>query len=122
MSSSPRQLHLNAFLHTVGHHESAWRLPESDATASWNVNHYIELTQLSERGKFDSVFFADGPALQGDLRYRPVAWLDPTALLPVLANVTQHIGLVATASTTYSEPYNLARKFATIDQLSNGRA
>jgi FMN-dependent oxidoreductase (nitrilotriacetate monooxygenase family) len=122
MSSTRRQLHLNAFLHTVGHHESAWRLPESGATASWDVQHYIELAQLAERGTFDSVFFADGPALQGDLRYRPVAWLDPTVLLPVLASVTKHIGLVATASTTYSEPYNLARKFASIDQISNGRA
>ncbi|MDB4975728.1 MAG: monooxygenase [Myxococcaceae bacterium] len=122
MSNSRRQLHLNAFLHTVGHHESAWRLPESDPTASWDVQHYIELAQIAERGSFDSVFFADGPSLQGDLRYRPVAWLDPTVLLPVLSSVTKHIGLVATASTTYSEPYNLARKFASIDQVSNGRA
>jgi FMN-dependent oxidoreductase (nitrilotriacetate monooxygenase family) len=117
-----RQLHLNAFLHTVGHHESAWRLPESDGTAAWDVQHYIELTQIAERGLFDSVFFADGPSLQGDPRYRPVGWLDPAVLLPVLAHVTRHIGLVATASTTYSEPYNLARKFASIDVVSGGRA
>jgi N-acetyl-S-(2-succino)cysteine monooxygenase len=122
MSNKRRQLHLNAFLHTVGHHEAAWRLPESGATAAWDVQHYIELAQIAERGKFDSIFFADGPSLHGDVRYRPTAWLDPTVLLAVLATVTEHIGLVATASTTYNEPYNLARKFASIDQVSKGRA
>ena len=119
---SGRKLHLNAFLHTVGHHEAAWRLPESNPVAAYDVQHYIELAQLAERGRFDSVFFADGPSLQGDVRYRPAGWLDPTVLLPVLALVTKHIGLVATASTTYTEPYNLARNFASIDQVSGGRA
>ena len=121
-TSAPRkQLHLNAFLMTVGHHEAAWRLPESAITASWDLAHYTKLTQIAERGKFDSVFFADGPSLQGDVAHRPVGWLDPTVLLPALATVTEHIGLVATASTTYNEPYNLARRFASIDHISGGR-
>lgn len=116
-----RQLHLNAFLLTVGHHEAAWRVPESNPADSYDIEHYKKLARLAERGTFDSIFFADGPSLQGDLRYRPAAALDPLVLLPVLATVTERLGLVATASTTYNEPYNLARKFASIDHLSNGR-
>jgi FMN-dependent oxidoreductase (nitrilotriacetate monooxygenase family) len=122
MTAGKRQLHLNAFLMTVGHHEAAWRIPASSLTASWDVNFYVKLAQLAERGKFDSIFFADGPSLQGDVSHRPVGWLDPTVLLPALAAVTKHIGLVATASTTYNEPYNLARRFASIDHISGGRA
>lgn len=121
MSKPSRQLHLNAFLMTVGHHEAAWRLPESSLTAAWDFQHYKRLAQLAERGTFDSVFFADGPSLQGDPAHRPAGWLDPTVLLPALAGATERIGLVATASTTYNEPYNLARKFASIDHISGGR-
>lgn len=122
MTTKPRQLHLNAFLMSVGHHEAAWRAPESGATDTWDVNHYVELARTAERGKFDSIFFADGPSIQGDLRYRPVGTLDPLILLPVIAAATRHIGLVATASTTYNEPYNLARRFSSLDHVSQGRA
>jgi N-acetyl-S-(2-succino)cysteine monooxygenase len=107
---------------SVGHHEAAWRAPESDLQASWDVQHYVELARTAERGKFDSIFFADGPAIQGDLRYRPVGTLDPLILLPAIAAATRHIGLVATASTTYNEPYNLARRFSSLDHVSHGRA
>jgi N-acetyl-S-(2-succino)cysteine monooxygenase len=120
--TTSRQLHLNAFLMTVGHHESAWRFPETDPLAAWSVKHYAHLARVAEKGRFDSIFFGDGPALQGDVRYRPVGRLDPTVLLPALAAVTERIGLVATASTTYNEPYNLARRFASIDHISGGRA
>ncbi|RYZ10089.1 MAG: LLM class flavin-dependent oxidoreductase [Myxococcales bacterium] len=122
MGLTTRQFHLNAFLMTIGHHEAAWRAPGSSLTASWELAHHVKLAQVAERGTFDSIFFGDGPALQGDVRYRPVGRLDPTTLLPALALVTQHIGLIATASTTYNEPYNLARRFASIDHLSGGRA
>ena len=122
MTTPLRQLHLNAFLMGIGHHEAAWRAPESSVTATWEIKHYVELAQIAERGTFDSIFFADGPSLQGDLRYRPVAWLDPLIVLPVVAAATKHIGLVATASTTYNEPYNLARRFASLDHVSDGRA
>jgi N-acetyl-S-(2-succino)cysteine monooxygenase len=120
--AQPRQLHLNAFLMSIGHHEAAWRAPESSLTASWDVHHYVALARLAERGKFDSIFFADGPQIQGDLRFRPVGTLDPLILLPVIAASTRDIGLVATASTTYNEPYNLARRFASLDHVSHGRA
>jgi len=116
------RLHLNAFLMGVGHHEAAWRLPESDPFAHVDVKHYQNLARIAERGKLDSVFLADGPVLWNDLGRRPAGALEPTVLLTALAAVTEHIGLIATASTTYNEPYNLARRFASLDHISGGRA
>ena len=117
-----RRLHLNAFLMSVGHHEASWRLPESDPYASWDVKHYQELARIAERGLLDSLFLADSPVQQGDPGRRPAGRLEPTVLLTALAAVTEHIGLIATASTTYNEPYNLARRFASLDHVSGGRA
>lgn len=116
------KLHLNAFLFSVGHHEAAWRLPESDPFASTNVEHYQNLARIAERGKLDSLFLADGPVLWTNVGQRPSGTLEPTVLLTALAGVTEHIGLIATASTTYNEPYNLARRFASLDHISGGRA
>jgi FMN-dependent oxidoreductase (nitrilotriacetate monooxygenase family) len=115
-------MHLNSFLMDVGHHEAAWRLPESDPFAATNIEHYKELARIAERGKLDSLFLADSPMLWNNVGRRPSGKLEPTMLLAVLASVTQHVGLIATASTTYNEPYNLARRFATLDIISNGRA
>jgi FMN-dependent oxidoreductase (nitrilotriacetate monooxygenase family) len=117
-----RQLHLNAFLMSTGHHEASWRLPESDPFANTSVAHYQALAQLAERGKFDSIFFADSPVLIGTVGRRPAGSLEPTVLLTAIAAVTSRIGLIATASTTYNEPYNLARRFASVDHVSGGRA
>jgi len=124
MGTSDRagRLHLNAFLMGVGHHEAAWRLPESDPFAHVDVAHYQSLARIAERGKLDSLFLADGPVLWNDLGRRPAGALEPTVLLTALAAVTEHIGLIATASTTYNEPYNLARRFASLDHISGGRA
>ncbi|WP_166906313.1 LLM class flavin-dependent oxidoreductase [Mycobacterium sp. DL440] len=117
-----KQLHLNAFLHSVGHHEAAWRLPESDPHANVSIDHYVNLAQIAERGKFDSIFFADSPVLMSDPGRRPTGKLEPTILLAAIARETDRIGLIATASTSYNEPYNLARRFASVDWVSNGRA
>ncbi len=117
-----RRLHLNAFLMGVGHHEAAWRLPESDPCAHVDVAHFKNLARIAERGKLDSLFLADGPVLWNNLGRRPGGALEPTVLLTALAAVTEHIGLIATASTTYNEPYNLARRFASLDHISGGRA
>ena len=122
MSNRPGQLHLNAFLMGVGHHEAAWRLPESDPFAATSVEHYQELARIAERGKLDSLFLADSPMLWHSIGRRPLGTLEPTLLLTALAGVTERIGLIATASTTYNEPYNLARRFASLDIISNGRA
>ncbi|MGW0214535.1 LLM class flavin-dependent oxidoreductase [Micromonospora chokoriensis] len=115
-------LHLNAFLMGVGHHEAAWRLPESDPFAQTDVEHFTRLARIAERGKLDSLFLADSPVLWNSIGRRPGGTLEPTVLLTALAGATEHIGLIATASTTYNEPFNLARRFASLDHISGGRA
>ncbi|WP_371649674.1 LLM class flavin-dependent oxidoreductase [Streptomyces mirabilis] len=116
-----REMHLNAFLSSVGHHQAAWRLPESDPLANTDVKHFQHLARVAERGRLDSLFLADHPGLWGDISRQPAAALEPTVLLTVMAAVTKHIGLIATASTTYNEPFNLARRFASVDHVSGGR-
>jgi FMN-dependent oxidoreductase (nitrilotriacetate monooxygenase family) len=120
--TAPRKLHLNAFLMSTGHHEASWRLPESDPFANTDVRHYQSLAQTAERGRLDSIFFADSPALWNGIGRRPAGALEPTVLLTAIATATERIGLIATASTTYNDPYNLARRFASVDHVSNGRA
>ncbi|WP_077488734.1 LLM class flavin-dependent oxidoreductase [Sinomonas mesophila] len=117
-----KKLHLNAFLMSTGHHEASWRLPESDPHAGTSLAHFTHLAQTAERGKLDSVFFADSPVLWGSVERRPTSAVEPTVLLAALAAATERIGLIATASTSYNSPYNLARRFASIDHLSGGRA
>ncbi|MET8580850.1 LLM class flavin-dependent oxidoreductase [Streptomyces collinus] len=117
-----RLLHLNAFLMNTGHHEASWRLPESDPYAHVDLAHYVRLARTAERGTFDSLFLADGPQLWSNLAQRPAGALEPLTLLTALATATEHIGLIATASTSYNSPYNLARKFASLDIISGGRA
>ncbi|MCF4119537.1 LLM class flavin-dependent oxidoreductase [Antribacter sp. KLBMP9083] len=119
----PGRLNLNAFLMSTGHHEASWRLPESAPDAvSTNIAYLQRLAQIAESGKLDSIFFADGPGLQSDVGRRPAGSLDPLIVLTAIAGVTERIGLIATASTTYNSPYNLARRFASIDHVSGGRA
>lgn len=117
-----RTLHLNAFLMNTGHHEASWRLPESDPHAHVDLAHYVRLARTAERGTFDSLFLADGPQLWSNLAQRPAGALEPLTLLTALATATDHIGLIATASTSYNSPYNLARRFASLDIVSGGRA
>src|SRR5690349_9918543 len=117
-----KQLHLNAFLMEAGHHEAAWRLPESNAGADFDLAHWVRLARIAEDAKFDSLFLADGPVLQGTGEFRTPGQLEPLTLLTALAAVTERIGLIATVSTTYNDPYNLARRFASVDHVSNGRA
>ncbi|MET9380436.1 LLM class flavin-dependent oxidoreductase [Streptomyces sp. NPDC002928] len=117
-----RHLHLNAFLMNTGHHEASWRLPESDPYAHVQLEHYVHLARIAERGTFDSLFLADGPQLWNSVGQRPSGALEPLTLLTALATATRHIGLIATASTSYNSPYNLARKFASLDIISGGRA
>ncbi|MCW2506648.1 MAG: monooxygenase [Actinomycetia bacterium] len=117
-----RQLHLNAFLMHVGHHEAAWRHPRTTPENAGTAKHYIEIAQTAERGKLDSIFFADGLGLMGNVRYNHASGLEPLTLLAAIAVATERIGLIATASTTYYEPFHLARKFASLDHISGGRA
>jgi FMN-dependent oxidoreductase (nitrilotriacetate monooxygenase family) len=117
-----RHLHLNAFLLNLGHHEAAWRHPASNPQSVNDVRHFIRLAQIAERGKLDSIFFADGVAVRGNVRHNSQGGLEPLAILNAVATHTSRIGLIATVSTTFNEPFNTARKFATLDHLSSGRA
>ena len=121
MTSPSRQLHLNAFLMEAGHHEAAWRLPESNANGDFDLAHWVALAKLAESAKFDSLFLADGPALHGTGEFRSPGQLEPLTLLTALAAATEHIGLIATVSTSYNDPYNLARRLASVDHVSGGR-
>lgn len=107
---------------STGHHEASWRLPESNSFAGTDIGHFQQLARTAERGTLDSIFFADSPVLNGNVAHRPYATLEPTVLLSAIAAVTERIGLIATASTTYNDPYNLARRFASLDHISGGRA
>ena len=124
-----RQMHLGAFLYPTGHHVAAWRHPDAQPDAGVNIAHYHHLAQVAERGLFDLIFLADGVGVRGDdlealsrtaIRY--VGQFEPITLLSALSAVTTHVGLVATVSTTYNDPYTIARKFASLDHLSSGRA
>lgn len=117
-----RQLHLNLFIHGRGHHEASWRHPVSSPLPLTDIAYYRDLAQRAEAALFDSIFFADQLALGGDVAQAPRTWLEPVTVLAALATATSRIGLIATASTTYTEPFNLARQFASIDHISNGRA
>src|SRR5262249_60185 len=117
-----RQLHLNLFIHSRGHHEASWRHPDSSPLSLTDIRYYQDLAQRAEAALFDSIFFADQLALGGDVTQAPRTWLEPITVLAALAVSTKRIGLIATASTTYTEPFNLARQFASIDHISNGRA
>jgi alkanesulfonate monooxygenase SsuD/methylene tetrahydromethanopterin reductase-like flavin-dependent oxidoreductase (luciferase family) len=120
--SDRRQLALNLFIYPGGHHEAAWRYNGSVADRILDVSFYQELAQQAEAHKFDAIFFADGPALADNVRYAQRFRFEPITWLAAIATVTKRIGLIATASTTYTEPYNLARLFASLDHLSQGRA
>jgi FMN-dependent oxidoreductase (nitrilotriacetate monooxygenase family) len=117
-----RQLSLNAFLHDTGHHEASWRHPDSSVERAHDIDFYVELAQKAEAAKLDGVFFADVPGLWAATPYRPTAHLEPITRLAAIAARTERIGLIATASTTFYEPYNLARLFSSLDILSGGRA
>ena len=121
MTGKKRQLHLNAFLMDSGHHEASWRLPDSNPRADFDLDHWIGLAQLAESAKFDSLFLADGPATRGTGEFRAPGQLEPLTLLTALSQATSRIGLIATVSTTYNDPYNLARRLASVDHVSRGR-
>ena len=114
----------------LGYHPAAWRHPDVPSDGTLRFEHYAHNAKMAEQGLFDMIFFADGIGLRerdeprGSLArsgYELVE-MEPLTLLPALSVLTKHIGLVTTASTTYNEPYHIARKFATLDLISGGRA
>ena len=126
MTASPRQMKLGMFMRPGGHHIAAWRLPETPPSPGNNLAHNMEVAQIAERGLFDMLFWADSIGVWGGdkeslSRLCRVAWIKPMTLLAAFATVTKNIGLVCTGTTTYEEPYNLARRFASLDVMSGGR-
>ena len=127
MSNTPRQIKLGAFLMQTGHHIAAWRLPEAHADDGQNFSRFAELARKAEAAKFDTIFFADSVGVRNEdpkalHRTARSDHFEPLTLLSALSVVTERIGLIATVSTSFNEPYNVARKFASLDHLSNGRA
>jgi len=118
---------LGAFFHPTGNHVAAWLDKGSQIDAGTNFSHYAAMTQAAEAAKFDLIFLADAIATRdGNLEAlsrwpQYMAYFDPTTLLAGLAAVTKNIGLVATATTSFNEPYNLARRYASLDHISGGR-
>src|SRR5919201_6728603 len=106
-----RQLHLNLFFHSRGHHEASWRHPETSPCALTDIRYYQDLARRAEAALFDSLFLADQLALGEDVAQAARIWLEPITVLAAVAVATQRIGMIATCSTTYTEPFNLARQF-----------
>ena len=127
MSTSSRQFSLGAFLMQTGHHIAGWRHPDAQADAGSNFRHYVELARKAEAAKFDAVFLADSVGVRSThlpslARTARADHFEPLTLLAALAAMTERIGLIATVSTSFNEPFNVARKFASLDQISGGRA
>ena len=125
--SQPRRLHLGAFMRPVSIHTGAWRYPGAYPDANFNFGHLKRFAQQLEAAKFDAFFMADHLAVlnmpvDALKRSHTVASFEPFTLLSALAAVTERIGLVATASTTFDLPYHVARRFASLDHISAGRA
>lgn len=119
--TKPRQMHLGIFILAAGHHIAGWRMPEAEA-GSENLDLILRIARKAEDGKFDLLFLADAVNTRPDMHPSMVLRLEPLTLLGALAVVTKRIGLAATVSTTYTEPYNLARYLGSIDHMSGGRS
>ncbi|EOH0514854.1 LLM class flavin-dependent oxidoreductase [Vibrio fluvialis] len=121
-----RKIKLGAFLPGGGQHIASWRHPDQPADGATNFEFHKQLALTAERGLFDAYFLADGLAVSlGGVTeggFARVAGFEPVTLFAALAPITKNLGFIATASTTYEEPYNLARKFASLDLISSGRA
>ena len=122
-----KQMHLGAFMRPVSIHTAWWRHPDSAPEANFSLKHLVHCIQTLERGKFDAFFMADHLAvlnmpIEALKRSGTITSFEPFTLLSALAMVTERIGLIATASTTYDAPYHIARRFASLDHISGGRA
>ncbi|QMV43069.1 LLM class flavin-dependent oxidoreductase [Cohnella cholangitidis] len=116
-----RQIKLSAYLVGTGMHVASWRLPQAQSHASHDIDFYKKLVQTAERGKFDIAFLADSLAINEQSHPNILNRFEPITLISALAGASSKIGLVATASTSYIEPFNLARLFMSADHISKGR-
>jgi len=122
-----KMLRLGAFMRPVGIHTAWWRYPGADPNANFDIKRLVQLAQKLESGKFDAFFMADHLAvlnmpIAALKRSATVTSFDPMILLPALAMATERLGLIATGSTTFDAPFHVARRFASLDHMSGGRA
>ncbi|MGU3500560.1 NtaA/DmoA family FMN-dependent monooxygenase [Mycobacterium sp. C31M] len=120
--SSDRNLILNSVIRAIGFTQGGWRHPEATPERALDLAYYQEYAQLSERGLFDGLFVANTPAAPSNDWTTLFSPLEPVALLSALAGSTSHIALIPTLSSTFNDPFNVARQIATLDHLSGGRA
>jgi FMN-dependent oxidoreductase (nitrilotriacetate monooxygenase family) len=120
--SDRNQIHLFVSLSEHGHHEAAWRMPEADPHAAHSAAHFQHIARLADEAKFDAFFLSEGLAVSGVPDQGPTTRLEPTVLLATVGAVTTHLGLIGTSSTTFADPFTLARRFASLDHLTDGRA
>ena len=121
MTKPGRQMHLGVFVLGTGNHIAGWRYPGA-AQSFEDLSVVQEIARIAERGKFDLIFLGDNLATEPGMHPSFAARFEPLTMLAALAATTTHVGLGATSSTTYNEPYNVARAFASLDHLSGGRA
>lgn len=117
-----RKMKLSAYLIGTGMHVASWRHPKSRPNASIDPSAFMELAQIAEKGKFDIAFIADSLAINKESHPQILNRFDPVVIITAMATATKKIGIVETASTTYNEPFTLARQFASVDHVSAGRA
>lgn len=117
-----KQLNIGVLLYGCGHHQAAWLMPDSAIEEIGESGYYQRLAQLAEAGCLDAVFFADNQSFPAaNATELPAFWLDPVINLTAISQVTHHIGLVSTISSTFSNPYTAARQLLSLDHVTNGR-
>jgi FMN-dependent oxidoreductase (nitrilotriacetate monooxygenase family) len=121
MTNPQRTLHMNVNILDAGKHPGAWRF-QDDPSSFIKIEYFKHIARVAERGTFDAVFLSDGLALHEEPVEKPWQALEPTVLLTALAGVTENVGLIGTASTSFNDPFNLARRFASLDHVSGGRS
>ncbi|MGG0288560.1 LLM class flavin-dependent oxidoreductase [Peribacillus butanolivorans] len=122
MHMKKKKVKLGVFLAGTGHHVASWRHPNANPKANMNIDYFKGLAQTAEKGLFDLLFLADSLSVAKDSHPNILTRFEPLTLLSYLASATSNIGLVSTASTTYEEPFNVARRFASLDHITSGRA
>ena len=117
-----RQLHLGVLLYGCGHHQAAWLMPDSSIEHIGEISYYQSLAQVAEKGYFDAVFFADNQSFPAKhASDMPAFWFDPVVNLTAISQVTNHVGLVATISSTFSNPFTASRQLLSLDHITKGR-
>src|SRR5699024_6629243 len=114
-----QKLHLGVLLYGCGHHQAAWLMPDSSIERLGDVSYYQYLARLAEQGCFDAVFFADSQSFhRKSASDMPAFWFDPIVNLTAISQVTRHIGLVSTISSTFSNPFTASRQLLSLDHMT----